>query len=200
MLRTIQLQLQANTYESMDLVVDSEGGNVGSVQAIISLLLDFQGEIRTWVPFRAHSGATLITLCMLSKGTVTASSLAFFSPVDPILNDCKDGAGCRHTLTGYRSQLDMLKQTPSVMESHDVAVAAELVVVAQDIRSVLQKYVLPLIKVPTQQSQLMSLLLTGAISHESQIITPKQLQALGLPIQIHNPTQFPQQIFNMIKS
>lgn len=193
MLREIQLQLNTNKHNSIDLIIDSIGGDVVNVLAIASLLHDFAGEVRTWIPFRAYSGATLIALSMISKGPVTVSPLAFFSPVDPIQKDDDH----RHSLTGYRTQLDMLKCTKTAIVNHDIAVASELKIVANNIQALLEKHTLPLINDKLQKKQLLDVLLTGDISHESQIITPKLLQSLGLPIQIHAPPKFPQQIFDI---
>jgi hypothetical protein len=201
MLRKIQLQLKNNEHDSIDLIIDSGGGRVYPTMAIISLLQNFEGKVRTWVPYRALSGATLLALCMLSKGPVTVSSLAVFSPVDPLQSATNDDTRNR-TLTAYRNQMALLedcKSNQNIIDNHDVAIAAQLKVVAQDIEQLLLTHPLSLVTDENNKSQLLKTLLTGEIAHESQVITPKLIQSLGLPIIIQNQYKFPPHIFDLVK-
>lgn len=68
--------------KTIDLVIHTNGGDVSSAKVICDVLLNHKGPIRIYVPYRAYSGGTMLSLC----GTeLYLDKNAHLSPFDPQL-------------------------------------------------------------------------------------------------------------------
>ena len=66
--------------EQVDLCLYTRGGDTNSVWPIVSLLREFDPEFEVLVPFRCHSGGTLLAL---GSRKIVMSPISELSPVDP---------------------------------------------------------------------------------------------------------------------
>lgn len=64
----------------LDLLLYTRGGNTLTAFALVNALREFADELQVLVPFRAHSGGTLIAL---GTNKIVAGPFAQLSPIDP---------------------------------------------------------------------------------------------------------------------
>ncbi len=66
--------------DKIDLCLYTRGGDVNSVWPIAGLLREFDADFEVLVPFRCHSGGTLLAL---AANKIIMTSLSELSPIDP---------------------------------------------------------------------------------------------------------------------
>jgi len=66
--------------DKVDLILYTRGGDVNAVWPIAGLLREFDPDFEVLVPFRCHSGGTLLAL---GANRIIMTSLAELSPIDP---------------------------------------------------------------------------------------------------------------------
>src|SRR5439155_1977631 len=71
---------ESDTSHGVDLCLYTRGGDVNSVWPIVSLVREFDPDFHVLVPFRCHSGGTLVTL---GAKRIILAPLAELSPIDP---------------------------------------------------------------------------------------------------------------------
>lgn len=64
----------------LDLLLFTRGGNTLTSFALVNALREFADKLQVLVPFRAHSGGTLISL---GANKIVAGPFAQLSPIDP---------------------------------------------------------------------------------------------------------------------
>jgi hypothetical protein len=66
--------------KGLDLYIYTRGGDLDAVWSIVSLIREFDPNFEVLIPFRAHSGGTLLSL---SGKKIFMSRIAELSPIDP---------------------------------------------------------------------------------------------------------------------
>jgi hypothetical protein len=70
----------------LDIVIHSDGGTAGAAVQLVYALAAFPGTVRVWVPFFAHSAASLVVLGLMHKrARVYMGRTATLSVCDPTL-------------------------------------------------------------------------------------------------------------------
>lgn len=71
---------ESTSKNGVDVCLYTRGGDVNSVWPIVSLVREFDPDFEVLLPFRCHSGGTLIAL---AARRIVMSSIAELSPIDP---------------------------------------------------------------------------------------------------------------------
>jgi hypothetical protein len=74
------LKESTHTQQGLDLCLYTRGGDVNAVWPIVSLLREFDENFEVLVPFRCHSGGTLVAL---GSKKIVLTPLSELSPIDP---------------------------------------------------------------------------------------------------------------------
>lgn len=65
--------------DRVDIILHTNGGDLGPVKLICNIISDFDGKVNIYVPTKAYSGGTMIAL---SGKKLYANTYTHFSPVD----------------------------------------------------------------------------------------------------------------------
>lgn len=72
--------IQNTKYKELDLIINSDGGDIFSCDTIVNILLSFNGVKNAYVPYHAYSAASVVTF---SCDNIYIDKFAQLGPVDP---------------------------------------------------------------------------------------------------------------------
>lgn len=81
-MRIIDSLRTIDPYKNIDIIIHTSGGDLAQTEVIIKVLLKHKGKIRIYIPYRAASAGTLISLC---ANEIYLGLGAYLTPVDPQL-------------------------------------------------------------------------------------------------------------------
>lgn len=74
---------------SIDLVLNTNGGNSLTCQYLCSILVNYRFPITVWIPYLAQSGGTMLALCAMAhpESRIVMGEFAFMTKCDTLTGD-----------------------------------------------------------------------------------------------------------------
>jgi pimeloyl-ACP methyl ester carboxylesterase len=157
----------------IDLVLHTSGGSTSASVGILDFLMEFNGEISTWVPTYAHSMGTFLALNLLARGPVTLAPLSTLSPMDP-----QFGAYCRRNIDHVLASDPLKKVVTEELLLSDANLRAE----GARLRAVSDR--LFLTRVPSRRRAAIVSQFIDTSHNHNNLFTAESARKLGIPVLI----------------